>query len=157
MKSEKHVLIQKISVNITTWGQGSLKMNSSISAMTDVNCGTSGQRANSRMDIHIPLRYMDVQTAADVNIKPAVCISMMWRKMPKRTKSGRSMNNGRNWKKNPMPISRANAGSWNARHVPFRQRDILETSRKTRTSGALTTARQIRYIKNSCYIPLAEI
>ena len=43
------------------------------------------------------------------------------------------------------------------RHVPFRQRDILETSRKTRTSGALTTARQIRYIKNSCYMPLAEI
>ena len=33
----------------------------------------------------------------------------------------------------------------------------FETSRKTRTSGALTTARQIRYIKNSCYMPLAEI
>ena len=66
---------------------GSLKMNSSISAMTDVNCGISGQRAKSRMDIHRPLRYMVVQTAADVNIKRAVCISMMRRKMPKRTKS----------------------------------------------------------------------
>ena len=31
--------------------------------------------------------YMVVQTAADVNIKRAVCISMMRRKMPKRTKS----------------------------------------------------------------------
>ena len=30
---------------------------------------------------------MVVQTAADVNIKRAVCISMMRRKMPKRTKS----------------------------------------------------------------------
>lgn len=44
-----------------------MKMNSSISAMTDVNCGISGQRAKSRMDIHRPLRYMVVQTAADVN------------------------------------------------------------------------------------------
>ena len=41
----------------------------------------------SHMDIHRSLRYMVVQTAADVNIKPAVCISMMWKKMPKRTKS----------------------------------------------------------------------
>ncbi|WP_455191373.1 transposase [Eubacterium ramulus] len=30
-------------------------------------------------------------------------------------------------------------------------------SRKTRTSGTLTTVRQIRYIKNSCYMPLPEI
>lgn len=33
----------------------------------------------------------------------------------------------------------------------------VETSKKTRTFGALTTARQIRYIKNSCYMPLPEI
>ena len=39
-----------------------MKMNSSISAMTDVNCGISGQRAKSRMDIHRPLRYMAVQS-----------------------------------------------------------------------------------------------
>ena len=50
-----------------------MKMNSSISAMTDVNCGISGQRAKSRMDIHRSLRYMAAQTAADVNTKPAVC------------------------------------------------------------------------------------
>lgn len=86
MKSEKHALIQKISVNITTCGQGSLKMNSSISAMTDVNCGISGQRAKSRMDIHRPLRYMVVQTAADVNIKRAVCISMMRKKDAEKNK-----------------------------------------------------------------------
>lgn len=33
----------------------------------------------------------------------------------------------------------------------------VETSRKMRTFGALTTARQIRYIKNSCYMPLPKI
>lgn len=63
-----------------------MKMNSSISAMTDVNCGISGQRAKSRMDIHRPLRYMVVQTAADVNIKRTVCISMMRKKDAEKNK-----------------------------------------------------------------------
>ena len=40
------------------------------------SCGISGQRAKSRMDIHRPLRYMVVQTAADVNIKRAVCTTI---------------------------------------------------------------------------------
>ena len=67
--------------------RGSLKMNNSISATTNVNGDISEQRVKIRMDIHRPLRYMAAQTAADANTKPAVCISMMRRKMPKRTKS----------------------------------------------------------------------
>ena len=63
--------------------QGSLKMNNSISATTNVNGDISEQRVKIRMDIHRPVRYMAVQTAVDVNIKPAVCINMMQKRCRK--------------------------------------------------------------------------
>ena len=44
------------------------------------------ERAKSRMDIHRPLRYMVVQTAADVNIKRVVCIGMMRKKDAEKNK-----------------------------------------------------------------------
>jgi hypothetical protein len=45
--------------------------------MTEGSFTISEQKARSRTDIPRPGKSMDVQTAADVNIKPVVCINMM--------------------------------------------------------------------------------
>ncbi len=135
-----------------------MKMNSSISAMTDVNCGISGQRAKSRMDIHRPLRDMVVQTAADVNIKRVVCISMMRKKDAEKNKV---MKINEQWEELK---ERSHSNIQSERGILKRQTrsiqteghfgDIKENENFRRFNY---TVRQIRYIKNSCCMLLEEI
>lgn len=81
MKNGRPVRGRRISAGITTWHTRSLRMSSIISAMTEGNCGISVQKAGNRTDIPRYGKSMDVQTAADVNIKPVVCINTMQKGM----------------------------------------------------------------------------
>ncbi len=62
-------------------------MNSSISAMTDVNCGISGERAKSRMDIHRPLRVYGCADCSGCEHKARCLYKYDAEKDAKRTKS----------------------------------------------------------------------